>query len=218
MGPGHASCYDALIVGAGIAGCALARALARQGRSVLIIDRNLVEPDRIVRELFQPDGVEGLKRLGLDECLEGIEATPVKGYHLYWKGEEASFWFCPTVVTNAEGEPETKTCAGRSFHHGRLVAKLRDAIRGDPTTILLEATVHEVLRDSITGRVVGVGCSVDAGSSSHEVNERTKTYLPCLLPPRHRRFTVILPSSFSLVCALANCILFFGSTTQTSLC
>ena len=83
MAADNTPCYDALIVGAGVAGCALARALSRQGRNVLVLERSLAEPDRIVGELLQPGGVEGLIGLGLDECLEGIEATPVKRYHLY---------------------------------------------------------------------------------------------------------------------------------------
>ena len=173
MASNYASRYDALIIGAGIAGCALARALALQGRTILIIDRSLAEPDRIVGELLQPGGVEGLEQLGLGECLEGIEATPVKGYHLYWKDEETSFWFCPTVFTNTDGETETKSYAGRSFHHGRLVAKLRDAIKRDPAVTLLEATAHEILRDTATGRVIGAKCSANGTNTYNEVSRRT---------------------------------------------
>lgn len=179
MATDNTLCYDALIVGAGVAGCALARALSRQGRNVLVLERSLGEPDRIVGELLQPGGVEGLIRLGLDECLDGIEATPVKGYHLYWKDEETYFWFCPTVATNTSGETETKTHSGRGFHHGRLVTKLRDAIRRDSTVTLLEAAAHELLRDTVTGRVVGVACSMDRGSSRRKVSERPHDF-PCL--------------------------------------
>jgi len=46
--------YDVIIVGAGIAGNALAHALGEQGRRVLLIERDLKEPgsllDRIVGE------------------------------------------------------------------------------------------------------------------------------------------------------------------------
>ena len=173
MASNHASRYDALIIGAGIAGCALARALALQGRTILIVDRSLAKPDRIVGELLQPGGVEGLEQLGLSECLEGIEATPVKGYHIYWKDEETSFWFCPTVVTNAKGGTETKAHAGRSFHHGRLVSKMRDAIKRDLTVALLEAAAHEILRDTATERVIGAKCSVNGTNTYNEVSGRT---------------------------------------------
>jgi squalene monooxygenase len=56
---------DIIIVGAGIAGCALATALGKQGRSVILLERSLKEPDRIVGELLQPGGVWALQKLGI---------------------------------------------------------------------------------------------------------------------------------------------------------
>jgi squalene monooxygenase len=56
---------DVVIVGAGIAGTALAVALGKQGRSVILLERLLKEPDRIVGELLQPGGVYALQKLGL---------------------------------------------------------------------------------------------------------------------------------------------------------
>ena len=56
---------DAVVVGAGILGCAMAVTLARQGRSVLLLEKSLKEPDRIVGELLQPGGVQALEQLGL---------------------------------------------------------------------------------------------------------------------------------------------------------
>lgn len=57
--------YDVVIVGAGILGCALAAAFGKQGRRVLLLERDLSEPDRIVGELLQPGGVSALEKLGL---------------------------------------------------------------------------------------------------------------------------------------------------------
>lgn len=56
---------DIVIVGAGIAGCAAAVAFGKQGRSVILLEKSLKEPDRIVGELLQPGGVEALEKLGL---------------------------------------------------------------------------------------------------------------------------------------------------------
>jgi squalene monooxygenase len=56
---------DVVIVGAGIAGCAMAVALGNQGRSVILLEKSLQEPDRIVGELLQPGGVRALEKLGL---------------------------------------------------------------------------------------------------------------------------------------------------------
>lgn len=57
---------DVVVVGAGIVGSALATTLGRQGRSVILVERSLKEPDRIVGELLQPGGVAALKHLGLE--------------------------------------------------------------------------------------------------------------------------------------------------------
>lgn len=46
---------DVVIVGAGIFGCAAAFAFAQQGRSVILLERWMKEPDRIVGELLQPE-------------------------------------------------------------------------------------------------------------------------------------------------------------------
>jgi hypothetical protein len=57
---------EVIIVGAGIAGNGLAKAFADQGRQVLLLERDLSEPDRIVGELLQPGGMQALKKLGME--------------------------------------------------------------------------------------------------------------------------------------------------------
>lgn len=56
---------DVVIVGAGVLGSAMAAVLARDGRKVTVVERDLKEPDRIVGELLQPGGYKALKELGL---------------------------------------------------------------------------------------------------------------------------------------------------------
>ena len=56
---------DIVIVGAGIVGCAAAVAFGKQGRSVILLEKSLKEPDRIVGELLQPGGVNALEKLGM---------------------------------------------------------------------------------------------------------------------------------------------------------
>ncbi|KAL8144060.1 hypothetical protein V2J09_017092 [Rumex salicifolius] len=58
---------DVIIVGAGVAGSALAHTLGKDGRRVHIIERDLTEPDRIVGELLQPGGYLKLAELGLED-------------------------------------------------------------------------------------------------------------------------------------------------------
>ena len=69
--------WDVILVGGGVAGCALAYAQAKDGRRVLLLERDLAQPDRIVGELLQPGGYVMLKRLGLESCVDGIDSTKV---------------------------------------------------------------------------------------------------------------------------------------------
>lgn len=57
---------DVVIVGAGVLGSAMAAVLARDGRRVTVVERDLKEPDRIVGELLQPGGYRTLRELGLE--------------------------------------------------------------------------------------------------------------------------------------------------------
>ena len=111
---------DAVIVGAGIIGCSLAVTLAKQGRSVVIIERDWAEPDRIVGELLQPGGVKALTKLGLRDCLEGIDAIPEYGYQVIYKNERV---LIPYI------SEENECPEGRSFHHGRFINNLRNAVK-----------------------------------------------------------------------------------------
>lgn len=61
---------DVVIVGAGIVGCAAAVAFGKQGRSVILLEKSMKEPDRIVGELLQPGGVNALRQLGMEGALE----------------------------------------------------------------------------------------------------------------------------------------------------
>ncbi|KAK9902548.1 hypothetical protein M0R45_001485 [Rubus argutus] len=52
--PEYGSGSDFIIIGAGVAGAALAHTLGKEGRRVHVIERDLTEPDRIVGELLLP--------------------------------------------------------------------------------------------------------------------------------------------------------------------
>ena len=74
LGDAATQVWDLVVVGAGVAGCALAFSQGRLGRRVLVIERDLAQPDRIVGELLQPGGYLALERLGLAQCCEDIDA------------------------------------------------------------------------------------------------------------------------------------------------
>ncbi len=52
-------------------------ALSQSVRRVLLLERDLSQPDRIVGELLQPGGYLMLKRLGLAHVLDNIDAQKV---------------------------------------------------------------------------------------------------------------------------------------------
>ena len=125
--------YDCVVVGAGIAGCSVAYALAKhQNRKVLLVERDLTEPDRIVGELLQPGGVRALKELGLEHCVENIDAQEVYGYAIFRDDKQTCIKY-PIEENNNndddddENEGGKKKLAGRSFHNGRFVRRLREA-------------------------------------------------------------------------------------------
>ena len=49
----------------------------QDGRRVLLLERDLTQPDRIVGELLQPGGYLMLKRLGLADATDEIDAQKV---------------------------------------------------------------------------------------------------------------------------------------------
>ena len=62
--------YDVVIVGARVAGASLGILLARQGRSVLLLDREEFPSDTLSTHYVHPFGVDNLARLGvLDDLL-----------------------------------------------------------------------------------------------------------------------------------------------------
>lgn len=73
---------DVLIIGMGTAGAALASVLARQGKKVAVIERNMNQIERIVGELLQPGGVRALERMGLSQCAKSayVDSVRVDGY------------------------------------------------------------------------------------------------------------------------------------------
>ncbi|KAI8070026.1 squalene epoxidase-domain-containing protein [Gongronella butleri] len=134
--------YDIIIVGAGIAGCAAAKAFGTAGRRVLLLERDLSVPDRIVGELMQPGGINALKSLGLEDCVEGIDGVPCHGYAVFRDGELVEI---PYPVN-----PETGALAvGKSFHHGRFVNKLRIAAKAAKNVTVIEATASSLIKEPV---------------------------------------------------------------------
>uniref|UniRef100_A0A672ZFD1 Squalene monooxygenase n=1 Tax=Sphaeramia orbicularis TaxID=375764 RepID=A0A672ZFD1_9TELE len=138
---------DVVIVGAGVLGSAMATVLARDGRRVTVVERDLKEPDRIVGELLQPGGYRALKELGLEGSVEGLDAHIVNGYVIHDMDSQAE------VEIPYPQEDEGIQC-GRAFHHGRFIMGLRRAAMAEPNVTFIEGTVTSL--DEEDGSVTGV--------------------------------------------------------------
>jgi len=144
--------YDAVIIGAGMAGCATAQALAiadpSRRRRILIIDRHKGVSPRFAGEFIHPRGAQVLEELGFYGPLKEAGAVDVDGF---------------TVLERADGRfvelpyaaiPKTRP-HGLAVHHKTLVRVMRKVVRERPQVELLEGWVlKDVFRDH-TGAITG---------------------------------------------------------------
>ncbi|XP_014912883.1 squalene monooxygenase [Poecilia latipinna] len=142
-GPGP----DVVVVGAGVLGSAMAAVLARDGRRVTVVERDLKEPDRIVGELLQPGGFRALRDLGLEGSVEGLDAHQVNGYVIHDMDSQSE------VEIPYPQEKGSVQC-GRAFHHGRFIMGLRRAAMAESNVRFIEGTVSSLLEED--GCVTGV--------------------------------------------------------------
>ncbi|KAL9269757.1 Squalene monooxygenase SE1-like protein [Drosera capensis] len=152
---------EVIIVGAGVAGAALAHTLGKEGRRVHVIERDLTEPDRIVGELLQPGGYLKLIELGLEDCVENIDAQRVLGYALFKDGKNTRLSY-PLEKFHSD-------VAGRSFHNGRFIQRMREKAASLPNVRLEQGTVTSLLEEN--GTIKGVQYKTKSG-------QELKAYAP----------------------------------------
>jgi squalene monooxygenase len=121
--------YDVVIVGAGLAGCATARALVladpEQRRRILLIDRYKDVHPRFSGELIHPRGAQILDDLGLFAGLHAAGGVEVGGFAVF---EHADAPFVDLAYADVPRERPR----GLSIHHKDLVRTLRRQLREDP--------------------------------------------------------------------------------------
>ena len=139
-----------LVVGAGVAGLAVARALRRSGAEIEIIERTTT-PDAGGAGIFLPaNAVRGLRALGLDDTVlasaVGIEAQRVTDHRgrVHYEVATDDLWqgIGPTVATH------------RATLHGALLAGVEDV------TIRWGTSPESVLQDG-----AGVDVTFDDGAT-----------------------------------------------------
>lgn len=147
--------YDICVVGAGVAGAAMAAYLGAHGKRVVIIEKDYSEQDRIVGELLQPGGVEKLRALGLGDCLDDIDAATVKGYAIFKNGNQLQI-------------PYPSGYTGRGFRNGKFVQKLRKKLAENENITCIEGTVTELKKNEL-GKIIGIGFNDKVTGSPYEV-------------------------------------------------
>ncbi|KAI3990862.1 hypothetical protein MKX01_026046 [Papaver californicum] len=157
---------DIIIVGAGVAGAALAYTLGKDGRRVVVIERDLTEPDRIVGELLQPGGYLKLIELDLQDCVEQIDSQRVLGYALFKDGKDTRLTY-PLEKFHSD-------VAGRSFHNGRFIQRMREKSSTLPNVRLEQGTVTSLLEEN--GTIKGVLYKTKSGE---EINAYAPLTIVC---------------------------------------
>jgi squalene monooxygenase len=136
--------YDVCIIGAGVAGAAMAAYLGNHGKKVVVVEKSLAEMDRILGELLQPGGVQMLKKLGLESTLENIDAQPVLGYGMFLDGNNFQIGY----------QAKEEGLTGYGFRNGKFVQNLRSYLRQIPTVTIIEGTVTSLVETE--GTITGV--------------------------------------------------------------
>jgi squalene monooxygenase len=110
---------DAVVAGAGIAGCATAINLAQQGARVLLLEPNPGQPQRFAGEWLHPPGVRQLSALGVD--FHQLSHARGTGFAVYFEGYAE-----PALLPYARSEESV------SFQHSRLISLLHNRVHELP--------------------------------------------------------------------------------------
>ncbi|KAF8574115.1 squalene epoxidase [Ramaria rubella] len=111
--------------------------------NILLLERSLSCPSRIVGELLQPRGIAALENLNLSSVLSEIDSFPMRGY-------------CVVQSTDQAAVPYFKLAQGRTFEHGKFVMALRRKAAHSPGVRILEASVESLVECPLTARILGV--------------------------------------------------------------
>ncbi len=148
--------YDVVIIGAGIAGCAAAQALAQadpnRRRKILVIDRHPGASPRFAGEFIHPRGAQILDNLGFYQPLKRAGAVDVDGFTVLERADGRYAELPYAEIPNQRGH-------GLAAHHKTLVKTMRQVLRDQSHVTLLEGwVIHDLERDShrrISGVVLG---------------------------------------------------------------
>ncbi|MGH2583898.1 MAG: NAD(P)/FAD-dependent oxidoreductase [Dehalococcoidia bacterium] len=142
--------YDVIIVGGRVAGSSLAILLGRQGKRVLLVDRDCFPSDTLSTHLLQPPAVEMLERLGV---LAEVESSGLRRL-----GRLRTYLGDVVVEGPLRAPGAYALCARRD----RLdMALIRQAVCRHGVELLERTRVHGLLWED--GRVTGVELQTAGG-------------------------------------------------------
>jgi flavin-dependent dehydrogenase len=154
--------YDAVVVGASIAGCTAATLLARAGARVALVERH-TDPaayKKTCTHFFQGSATATLNRLGLMPALAAAGAVPNK----------ASVWTRFGWIVPHPGPDYRHPAHGYNLRRETFDPMLRATAASTPgVELLLGHTVKELIRDG--DRVAGV-ITQDRGQVQHRLRAR----------------------------------------------
>jgi flavin-dependent dehydrogenase len=146
--------YDAVVVGARAAGAATAMLLARQGRRVLLLDRDRYGTDTLSTHALMRGGVFLLSRWGLLDRIVEAGAPPVRQTRFDYGADSVTVAIKPTQGVDALYAPRRTV----------LDPVLVDAAAAAGAEIRFGVSVADLVRDE-SGRVVGVRGRDHTGST-----------------------------------------------------
>lgn len=144
---------DVVVVGGGIAGGALASALAAGGLSVYLLERQAKYEDLVRGEFLTPWGIRELQTLGLEECLQAADA-----WTLRWWMQWDEIYSDPSDVPVADlSDNFTDGVEGPvSAPHHKLCQALTDAAAAAGANVVMGARGVRLMTDG-----TGVEFTVD---------------------------------------------------------
>jgi len=140
--------YDAIIIGAGPAGCASALFLHRAGYKIIVLDRAVFPRDKVCGEFVSPAADSILNDLGVLNSIEAEKPERVRGVFISsYEGPELGIDYPP--IKTGEGNP-TSLSISRFLLDNLLIKRLKDV----GIKVLEKHSVDDFIFDS--GNVSGV--------------------------------------------------------------
>jgi menaquinone-9 beta-reductase len=157
MGMGGAERVDVVVVGARLAGCAIAAPLARAGRRVLLIDRMGFPSDQLSTHVLMPAGTSELAQIGALPGILALNPSRVRNIRV-----EVDGVLCAERLRPAADGIDFGVCVPRDLQDVELVR----AVRAQGAEVRERCTVSDLRWDA--GRVSGLSYR-DAEGSEREV-------------------------------------------------